>query len=176
MENCNIVIISSGNKCHDTYCVGMLEFQTDKKVSLNGIQQHLYFTSDGEIKDGDYSVGDEGVFGPYEDGDTLPNNSKKIIATTDTSLDLPSIPQQFIQYYIEEYNKGNVIDKAQVEYTDLYLSVNYTSSLMINTDNTINVKPIKDSWSRDEVMKLLLDFNNDKPGIFDCNQWVKENL
>ena len=56
------------------------------------------------------------------------SNCEKIIATTDSFLDVskedksfkdwklfPSIPQSFIEYYITEYNKGNVIKTIEVE-------------------------------------------------------------
>ena len=46
--------------------------------------------------------------------------SEKIIATTDISLvkeyNLPQPSQQFIQKYIEEYNRGNIITDVLVEY------------------------------------------------------------
>lgn len=58
----------------------------------------------------------------------------KIIASTDSSLSFtagqkhigqvppherfPSIPQWFIEYYISEYNKGNIIKEVEVEYTE----------------------------------------------------------
>lgn len=56
-------------------------------------------------------------------------NYEKIIATTDISLKIkkleldtpisvkpfPTIPQQFIEYYINEYNEGNVIREIDVE-------------------------------------------------------------
>jgi len=58
-------------------------------------------------------------------------NCKKIIATNDSSLkvfmwnppnnmvdgeySLPQIPQQFIEHFINEYNKGNVISKVLIE-------------------------------------------------------------
>lgn len=100
-------------------------------------------------------------------------DSKKIIATTDKELilpipeelmeyphsytqkALPSIAKSFIEKYITEYNKGNVIDKVMVEYDN---DVNYLNSggwkVKISTDNTINIKLIKDLWNRDEVIQL----------------------
>ena len=103
--------------------------------------QHLYIISDDEIKDGDYFLADNRLNTTSNKG--LPNwvlckctkvkNSwvycneipdeghngdwcKKIIATTDESLNLPQPSQQFIQKYIEEYNKGNIITDVLVEY------------------------------------------------------------
>ncbi len=102
----------------------------------------------------------------------------KIIATTDISLTitnynngtwsyLPQPSQQFIKQYIEEYNKGNVITKVEVEYWCGETNCNCATRqqdcfrakqnqvIKINPDNTINIKPIKDSWSREEVIELI---------------------
>jgi len=47
----------------------------------------------------------------------------------------------------------------------------------VNSDNTINIKPIKDSWSREEVVHFLNQYrlfgHSDLPGF---NKWVEENL
>lgn len=39
----------------------------------------------------------------------------KVIATTDKSLELLEIPNIFILYYAQEYNKGNVIEEIEFE-------------------------------------------------------------
>lgn len=108
---------------------------------------------------------------------------KKIIATTDKSLSpfmgfdtesgkdlsdyIPSIPQSFIDYYIAEYNKGNVITEVEVEYekymTDGWIpsyndpdnigcapNAEFDYRLKVNPDNTINIYSIKTSWTKDE--------------------------
>ena len=41
---------------------------------------------------------------------------REVLATTDDSLRLPQPSQQFIQKYIEEYNRGNIITDVLVEY------------------------------------------------------------
>ena len=116
----------------------------------------------------------------FEGGfNTKPSSCKKIIATTnpllkieidgnrgdllpDVSFDinLPQPSQQFIQKYIEEYNKGNVITDVLVEYEE---GKSYSGNegliikewLKINPKyNTITIKKIKDSYTREEVEKL----------------------
>jgi hypothetical protein len=138
----------------------------------------------------------------------IKNNCKKIIATTDSSLKecinkcindwatdedntyilLSQIPQSFIEHYITEYNKGNVITKVMIEYeeydvlnerdADGYPIQNY--KLLINPDNTINIKPIKDSFSREEFLKLLEDYRSyawkNGLSLIDKNKWINENL
>lgn len=133
---------------------------------------------------------------------------KKIIATTDTSLKiinlsdlgenwkdilLPSLSQQFIQQYIEEYNKGNITKEVWVEYEGYVQSTTWEYDepegyrVKINSDNTINIKPIKDSWSREEVIELLHKYERDMTyfgrdsyykGCFPkvTDDWANENL
>ena len=144
---------------------------------------------------------------------------KKIIATTDSSLEisnnldynqllpnrkdfkfyLPQPSQQFIQKFVEEYNKGNVITDVLVEYENKFDGKEYVdeldaygynkikSILKINhKDNNIIIKIAKDSWSREEV----IEFGNKvkeycKNGwksdslhrvFFEWDKWIEENL
>ena len=173
---------------------------------------NLYIISDDEIKEGDYYIIDDIP-------ELLKNNGlkfiddycKKVIATTDTSLYthqketvslpervfyLPQPSQQFIQKYIEEYNKGNVITDVLVEYEsdfnscfctkDICNGNNCPKKLKINPkDNTITIKKVKDSYTREEVVKLLVDCC----GEVSCEdgkllgkspeelyKWIEENL
>ena len=185
---------------------------------INTIVQfwNLYIISDDEIKEGDWYIN------LLQDNTIYQNNIKnynvnksyfkKIIATTDTSLKIPRknshpnsvwkldgalLPQpskQFIEKYIEEYNKGNVITEILVEYelisNEEYFgnTVNpdndvpyFDEKLKINPkDNTITIKKIKDSYSREEVIELLKDIasdaNRDSDFSFNTNKWIEENL
>ena len=169
------------------------------------IHQHLYILSDEEIKEGDWFVGfADGSIKPFvkqADESTVEINNwqlnkkghssnKKIIATTNKSIILPErfpsftyLPQpsqSFIEKFLEEYNKGNVITDVMVEYESIgaYANPKYDSDyqLKINSDNTINISIPKDSWSREEVTTLLYSLNRDKEGNFDCTKWIEENL
>ena len=148
----------------------------------------------------------------------LIKHCKKIIATTDNSLKLeqnignmtinpncwdehkvmqtksiklPQPSQSFIQKYIDEYNKGNIITDVMVEYErDEEISGYEYDVLKINPkDNTITIRRIKDSWTRDEVVKLVYKAfkagyershsgypntdNHTKPKV---DKWIEENL
>ena len=117
-----------------TGCEGMGSFQTlkltDSKTKFEdpdwdgNIPQHLYFTTDGEIKEGDWVVCldeidstvqnwsvSQAIF-KYNNGGNC-NSDMKIVATTDTSLGLPHPPQAFIQKYCELGGIGEV----DLEYT-----------------------------------------------------------
>ena len=81
--------------------------------------QHLYITSDDEIKEGDwYYDTNHNAIGKYDSSAQI---GKKIVATTDKSImhlsnngrvgyPLPNIPESFIQDYIKAYNEGNPIE------------------------------------------------------------------
>ena len=138
---------------------------------------------------------------------------REVLATTDESLEprnlygnsglfktkLPQPSQQFIEKFIEEYNRGNVITDVLIEYelisNEEYFgnTVNpdydvpyFDEKLKINPkDNTITIKKVKDSWNREEVEKLLLDCC----GEVSCEdgkllgknpeelyKWIEENL
>lgn len=136
---------------------------------------------------------------------------KKIIATTDNiqvadydnyhldynpSKHLPEPSQSFIEKYIKEYNKGNVITDVLVEYERTYLGkskigvapsgqptyINEGYSdwfLKVNPkDNTINIKPTKTGWNRNEVIELIHQYSTDIH-LYDpeyCDKWIEKNL
>ena len=73
----------------------------------------------------------------------------------------PKLPQSFIETFVSEYNKGNVIKKVLVEYIEDYtseiqeLGSDYKPdlTLKVNQDNTISIKPIEErKYSREEVI------------------------
>lgn len=107
---------------------------------------------------------------------------KKIIAATDKSLKitiprhndfdsewlLPQIPQQFIEKYISEYNKGNIITEVMVEYErfkerhgdgrQFFMS----ERLKINPDNTINIELI--DLDLDKMGKEIIEYSKQYEG------------
>jgi hypothetical protein len=142
---------------------------------------HLYIIDDSEIKEDELPC-----WCINKNRDTVYQvqtlkgsiNWNKIIASTDTicirdsgwdaSKDdyLPRIPQSFVEHFITEFNKGNVITNVMIEYESCKQPESCNNSLSkkcicpkgikINPkDNTINIKPIKDTFSREEVETLL---------------------
>ena len=245
-EKAGLVINPSTNK------IQYVDFEKNSKyyTEASFICNHLYITSDDEIKKGDwvfskhYGIGKvtsnnhanykgdfpllveflnkPNHFVPYNtDGSYTSDRKKiylqdckKIIATTDISLTvkaeqagenawfnpLPQPSQSFIQKYVDEYNKGNIITDVMVKYEkylivtqdDLLDSQNKAPSVMLpklSKDNTITIKKVKDSWSRDEVVKLIHKAfkagyershsgypntdNHTKPKV---DKWIKNNL
>ncbi len=178
------------------------------------ISQHLYITSNDEIKDNDWCLEKTGLgyLKPFQvkkedlNVKEFIKRCKKIIATTDKSLNsrkwvgviegedtyeeilLPQIPQQFKEYFITEYNKGNIITKVLVEYIKNKISEEihcvcgeshpmrvltdcgcvtcgsyktntidiFSNDLIINPNNTINIKPIETKiYTREEVEEII---------------------
>ena len=80
---------------------------------------------------------------------------------------LPQIPLSFIDHYVSEYNKGNIIETVEVLYDEEYIGSrgeygeeqltheNYLYALKLNSSNEIYIKPVKISWNREEIIKLF---------------------
>lgn len=191
----------------------------DFRISNSYIAQHLYIISDDRIKEGDYAldittnlIQKVVDYTGYLEDNKNGAKWKKIIATTDTSLTnelyhpnlgtniktiLPQPSQQFIEKYIEEYNKGLPIKEIMVEYENImcpnepkcincYSKCLIGQKLKINPkDNTITIKKLKESWNREEMFELLkkayLQGRNDGHCTFRVEElgfdnWIKENL
>lgn len=176
--------------------------------------QHLYIISDDKIKLFDWVYNNkenivEQITSKTQLIFVLEENKenqtfKKIIATTDSSLWRPShkyasdvilLPQpsqQFIEKFIEEYNRGNVITDVLIEYelisNEEYFgnTVNpdddvpyFDEKLKINPkDNTITIKKVKDSWNREEVENLIYAAMKDRcyTTVSEWRKWIEENL
>jgi len=177
--------------------------------SKSTANQHLYILSDDEIKEGDwYHNSIDNSIKQASDWIYV-STCKKIIATTDTSLILhdnsknnkcfgtqlsgkcshilPQIPTSFIQYFIEQYNNGNVITKVNVEYVIWTQDIKTGKfSLFINPFNCINIKTVKDSYSRDEVIAFAKAYaeavwnirHDNGSAFFDTleRKWIEQNL
>jgi hypothetical protein len=137
------------------------------------INQHLYILSDEEIKEGDWAYAYEKKeickhvslkhFG-IGDGAFL-----KIIATTDISLikiqtvvdnksltisgnlELPQIPQLFIEEYVKSYNSGKPIEWVEVEYIIRDFDNKELVLKIDAVDNLVFIKTAKDNYTRKEV-------------------------
>ena len=198
-----------GNGKQLTYSHGCIASELEI-VKLIGY--HLHIITDEEIKEGDWFLADirtridenngkpiwelklcTSIFNSWIGADNMENEgynpswSKKIIATTDTSLGLPHLSQQFIEKWINNYNKGNIITEIMVEYLLILEPGNTLNDrkydeliLKVNSNNTINTKLIKESWTRKEVVefttKLRWFINEEKRTIFEINKWIEENL
>lgn len=135
LKKCKVVMLPTNEKAKK----GELYF-FDKLLISEGkyageISQHLYFLSDEEIKEGEYYYNvvrkDVQQCENNIEASSLkhsPQYAKKIIATTDSSLKitidlgeiareniLPQPSQSFLEVFVKEYNKGNVIKEVLVD-------------------------------------------------------------
>lgn len=138
---------------------------------------HLYIISDDEIGEGDYQ-------------------DVKVIASTDKSLGLPQPSKSFIDKYITEYNKGNIIEDVLVEYclratcdcdfNDMCKCGDMKPMMLpkISKDNTITISKVKNQFSFKEVELILSQFiceecpeysSKGNGGTY-IHNWIKENL
>lgn len=138
---------------------------------------HLYILSDDEIKEGDWFIANQGVHQcleivkgdyPYKIANQYNNeeiqyqskywSGNKIIATTNSSLNLPRPSNEFIQKFCEKSGIWEVMveyilsGKEYVDDQDAYGYDDY--KLKVAPDNTISIYPIKESWNREEVIEL----------------------
>lgn len=178
-----------------------LEYNPFLKINTSDKYQHIYILSNEKIENGDWYLSQDGkdVKISQCQGKEIPFLSKKIIATTDISLRLPQPPQEFIEAYIKVYNEGNPITEVMIEYeiicgrcysnTDECWSAKECSrntdfpdivKLKVNSDNTINIKLIKDKWSREEVeqlCKLAFKYHCDNSRTTSLpDKWIEENI
>lgn len=151
---------------------------------FRGTKFHLYITSNDEIKGDDwcYHLPSKTIV-KYPNGGFPKGHSKKITATTDSSLkintdykgrrtedetkityseSLPQLPQSFIDMFVLEYNGGNIVGTVELEYKELLGDEGIIAhafkadeyKLKISKDNTVIFKQFKESWSREEVIDL----------------------
>jgi hypothetical protein len=175
------------------------------KNSLNAKSYHLYIISDEKPKVGDWSINLNSQYAHKElcsiDNEielknyvnSVGNDCRKIIATTDPSLGLPSPSESFIKAYIEAYNNGNVIEDVLIEVECPQCQEwGYVSQCRNNCnqkflqpklkDNNIIIRKVKDSWTREEVQQLLSDLGADLyhkrigNGLASIEKWIEENL
>jgi hypothetical protein len=115
------------------------------------------------------------------------SNSKKVIATTNDSIgytdlrispvnnfcDYPKPSQAFIEHYVEQYKMRNIIKWVNVEYEKYYGPSNFSHDNYflpkVNSDNTINISPTKESWSKEELHDIIANHEYDK-GVID---WMR---
>ena len=133
---------------------------------------NLYVTDDSEIREGDWIIWNSKVVQAINT--KYHKTTKKIIATTDTSLNLSQIPKQFIEYYISEYNAGRKIEKVDVEEVE-YMTEGWIPTynnpdnhnldkeaeldyrLKLSPTNEISIKPVEDAK---ELLKQRDDIEN----------------
>jgi hypothetical protein len=153
--------------------------------NIGGICQHLYFISDEKIVKEDW-VYDEYNNKIYQATDVVIHNMKsldyepflkKIIATTDETLSvvkeragdniwtrqLPQVPKQFVEHFIESYNTGNKISKVLVECIGLRCkdkTLKYFVKLNKNNEVSVLIEQSPVDAKESSVIDALKDISN----------------
>ncbi len=79
---------------------------------------------------------------------------------------------------MEKYNVGTPITHVMVEYVNLEPN-EQGLILKIAKDNTITIKPVKDSWNRKELTDLVYQFNTTHGNMLPYSRisnWIEQNL
>lgn len=198
----NIGLIGESNTMH------ILPYDKQNEnniIDALAVNQHLYITSDEEIKIGDYYYCgmQSSEFGIIKcDSKRLEKLCKenketvsKIIATTDIlevgsskGYILPKPTEGFIKKFIEKYNKEEGITYILVEYNNCCCASfdsDHTdkrcNNLKLSSQNEITIHSIKQSWTREEVIKLIKNSYNScamHHSIVnqELEEWIEENL
>ncbi len=94
---------------------------------------------------------------------------KKIIATTDETLNLPCPSKSFMMKYITEFNKGKIITHVLVAYEYFDASTDYYDNgcgdeklklrLIVSAyDNTVTIRSIKNDYTEHDVNNIVTEF------------------
>lgn len=160
---------------------------------------HLYILSEEDIKENDwYCVGMKtSEYGIVRcDSKRLENLLKnerdifdkqeyfKVIATTDSSLlNLPKPTEGFIKKFVEKYNKKEPITDIFVEFEEipsyednLAKTFGYDYELKLSSQNEITIHPVKQSWTKEEVINLCNTLFVPKNWTISFDKWIEENL
>jgi len=182
----NNVQMFKWTKQHDKVAHTLVEYRNTKAQHLYFLSDEEIKEGDWVIREyypmnkGFTRIVEQFIRSKADFGDSL--SRKKIIATTDNSLKikvrdnyvasgyienyLPQPSQSFIEKYFEKYNKGEQIAEVMVEYEEFRMTLEtetkYPEHLKVNPkDNTITIKPVKDSWNREELDQLMNHLLND---------------
>ena len=168
--------------------------------------QHLYFTTDEKIKEGDHFYNpatNEILFASKEmlswNSDTTQEHKgwRKIISSTDPKLKLckqidvcgkslsgkcicPDTVPQIPQSFIEEYCNQGGIDKVDVEYWIVEKEYSITKKreieIKVDSNNCIIIHPVEEKMYSKE--EVIKMFWDCHGGVLDQDQikWIKENL
>ena len=144
----------------------------DKSISPF-INQHLYFITDDEIKEDNWVIADDNklvyitCIVKYSDNkkeySTISKeyyfNCKKVVCSTNSSLNLPKPSQSFIKKYCE---KGG-INEVMIKYTTkgrINLLMEYVEDIVIKVDknNEITIKAVQDTFTKEEVINIIIEY------------------
>ena len=130
--------------------------------------QHLYFTTDEEIKEGDWMMNLNGdtIYQHFGNGGDF-EQWNKIIATTDPELELPQPSQAFIKAYCEQGG----FDEVDVEYVEMITcklcnkseeecSDNFTCEGNMIGEDILKVDPIHNTITTHRIVEKMYSIDD----------------
>ena len=130
--------------------------------------QHLYFTTDEEIKEGDWMMNLNGdkIYQHFGNGGDF-EQWNKIIATTDPELELPQPSQAFIKAYCEQGG----FDEVDVEYEEIITcklcnkseeecSDNFTCEGNMIGEDILKVDPIHNTITTHRIVEKMYSIDD----------------
>jgi hypothetical protein len=92
----------------------------------------------------------------------------------------PQPSEGFIQKFIDAYNSEDPITEVMVEYNHIQSTTGLNEEwVKVNSsDNTITIRKMKDSWTREEVINLCreaINYGKDYNGNL-SEKWIEYNL
>ena len=144
------------------------------------VSDYYYVVDDkAEIKEGDYyisySTDPKIICAGLNPPQPNSGRASKIIATTNFLLPLPQITNASDDMVGKETSTNETLEEVAEKELKPMLCGNWNHNCF-NNENLIDVwvagyKHAESKlYSEDEVRELLLRFNNDNPGIFDCTK------
>ncbi len=134
LKKCEIEMLSTREKAP-------LVLLTDRKLIdqnsimgfIDGMNQHLYVTSDDKITKGDnvYDMFATRIFkvDNVQDAEVYNKSEyfKKVVISTDKNLGLPTLSRGFILQFIKNHNQGSPIYELLVRYNDVEICESTTN-------------------------------------------------
>lgn len=187
---------------HLFHSIGLFA-QTGQSINSEVIGQHLYITSDEEIKEGDFIYENNlnkkiKIYEVYKRNSNLvffrfenvpiklekSNNAKKVNASTDKAITPSSwIPDSFVKVYIESYNNKKPITEVSLEIEECQRLEETNSFYLPKTrpEGSVIIHQSK-MYSREEVKTLINNFYVDTiidkkvSTLREKDKWIQDNL
>lgn len=202
-EKCKVVMLPSEKVAPIWINRSVLYHRYDFQNAQAADCQQLYICSNREIKEGNWCHFEGEIKKALRDIVLFGNSeTRKIEASTDKSLGLPSPSKEFIEAYVKEYNLGTPIEECMVEMIELRECECYYTKFCQSTqleegeycrdvqnptkiglkinpkDNTISITRVEETWN-DLREKAWVEWNKSK-GYFDhfnsfFTNWLEQN-
>jgi hypothetical protein len=119
-SNKNIHILSTDKPSRLRYNLSNVLVVTKELYRDYGkeVNQNIYITSGEKIKEGDYCIDGDDIYGPFEKGDIATVKFIKIILTTDEQLiryGVQAIEDDFLEWFCSKNGEINFVEVITIE-------------------------------------------------------------